>query len=182
MKQLFWSTRPTHSHGRYWSLFSHEVSVRPGVRPSPLFIIKQNKTTFKWEFCLLLLGLWVWPMGSLMTHISCKLFSWNKRADDTWNSIHHLNNIKQQTSLLHSEKNKSLYFTPTNSVFSGKDRNITCIEKPVIWMCYFTQICPICKNKLSTFAAALLFALPFTSVAKCTSSNQNFPFCYVTLA
>ena len=31
---LFWSTRPTHSHGRYWSLFSNMLSVRPSVSKS----------------------------------------------------------------------------------------------------------------------------------------------------
>ena len=35
-----WSTRPTHSHGRLWSLFSHMLSVRPSIRLSP----QQQKT------------------------------------------------------------------------------------------------------------------------------------------
>ena len=33
-----WSTRPIHSHGRKWSLFSHVLSVRPSQR----FKISQN--------------------------------------------------------------------------------------------------------------------------------------------
>ena len=48
-KSFFWSTRPTHSHGRKGSVFSHMLSVRPSIRPSPLFKFrktKQQKTMF----------------------------------------------------------------------------------------------------------------------------------------
>ena len=41
--------------------------VRPSVRPSvPTF---QNNTNFKRKQCSLLARLWVWPSGSLMTHV-----------------------------------------------------------------------------------------------------------------
>ena len=45
---LYWSTRPNHSHGRWWSLFS--LVLCSSVRPSPLFKILQSKTTFKPEY------------------------------------------------------------------------------------------------------------------------------------
>ena len=49
----YWSTRPTHSHSRQWSLFSHVVSVRPSVR---LFLFFKSLQKNYW---------WVWPRGSL---------------------------------------------------------------------------------------------------------------------
>ena len=37
------------------------------VHLTRLFKISQSKTIFKWEYWSLLVGLWVWPRGSLMT-------------------------------------------------------------------------------------------------------------------
>ena len=53
----YWSTRPTHIHGRKWSLFSHMLSV----------LTFQNLASFKRKQCLLLARLWLWPSGSLTT-------------------------------------------------------------------------------------------------------------------
>ena len=33
MSLFYWSTRPIHSHGQWWWLFPHMLSVRPSVRP-----------------------------------------------------------------------------------------------------------------------------------------------------
>ena len=44
---VFWSTRPDHSHTRWWSLFSFTLSVRPFVRP---YFSKQNKFQAKIMF------------------------------------------------------------------------------------------------------------------------------------
>ena len=46
-------------------------SVRPSVCLSTLLKISPNNTTFKREKWLLLAGLWVWPSGSIMAHMSC---------------------------------------------------------------------------------------------------------------
>ena len=40
----------------------------PSVSQSALFKISQNKTNVAWKKWSLLLGLWVWPRGSLMAH------------------------------------------------------------------------------------------------------------------
>ena len=49
MKQIFWSTRPTQSHGRLWSMFSQ-------MFPSPLFKILQNKCYLKIMIATVLVG------------------------------------------------------------------------------------------------------------------------------
>ena len=50
------------------SIFTHVVRVCLRVRPH-VSKISQSKTNFKWRLLLLLVGLWVWPTGSLMTHV-----------------------------------------------------------------------------------------------------------------
>ena len=74
----FWSMRPTHTHGREWSLFSHVVSVRPTVRqyvPTFKNLAKQNfQVRKKWS---LWAGLWVWPSGSLMPRMSRRFLTFD---------------------------------------------------------------------------------------------------------
>ena len=60
--EIYWSTRPTHSHSWHGSLFSHMSSV---VLPH---VSKSSKTMWKQ------ISLLVWPSGSLMT--PCKNYTW----------------------------------------------------------------------------------------------------------
>ena len=57
-------------------------TCRPFVRPSPLFKTKLFKTIFQQKQCSLLARLWVWPSGSLMTHVLLYLVFFGGDGDD----------------------------------------------------------------------------------------------------